>query len=122
MPCTLITLSGRCILQPVRQPEVHTDRLAQSVCWVMKVACRRTHKEVADYARGVLPEEILDVIARIGAVPADINRDLTHAESHQLFPRLLRLRQVWNPYISLQQSQYSFSLAVSQPTITAVSR
>lgn len=88
----------------------------------MKVACRRTHKEVADYARGVLPEEILDVIAQTGAVPADMDRDLTHAESRQLFPRLLRVRQVWNPYIHLKQSQHSFSLAVSQTTITAVSR
>ena len=39
-------------------------------------------------------QEILDAVMQTGAVPTNMNRELTSAESQQLFPRLLRLRQV----------------------------
>lgn len=57
-------------------------------------AYRRCHKETAEHAHKVLPEDVLKAIAATGTVPPALDRTLTNREADALFPKLVRLRKV----------------------------
>lgn len=55
---------------------------------------RRCHKESALTAATLLPAEIVTAVQAKAAISEAMDRPLTQKEGDQLFPRLVRLRQV----------------------------
>lgn len=75
-------------------------------------AYRRCHKETAEHAQKVLPEEVVGAMAASGAVPRELDRELTHREADALFPKLVRLRQVRMLRASFSPRRSAFCTAV----------
>jgi SNF2-related domain len=88
-------------------PEQHSAVKHLQLTPVEWHAYRRTHKDTAEHAQAVLPDEVLQAIATKGFVPDSMNRNLNCMESNSLFPRLLRLRQVCCSIPHASVSQFS---------------